>query len=258
MSESPAHSDLIHYLRDVLEWNLREGDWEVFHDIGFYQTPDVMEYPLAPDISVFNGVNLTDEDRRKLRSWRMLEANRPAPALVFEVSSDETYKEDIDLDKKPAKYGLMGVQEYFAYDPNDPPSWRIQRKKTALRLMGWRYTPGGIEEIKPDARGWLECRQLGLWLAQDEGFLRFYDHAGNMLLTRSEAAEAQQAAEQAARLIAEKQAEAERTARFEALKKAEEEQKARIAAEQQVAQKQAELELLLQKLREKGINPDSL
>src|SRR5579864_6479733 len=112
MGETSVHADLILYLFQVLTWLFAGQTCAVYQNLNFYQTSDAMEYPLAPDIAVIKGVH-----RDRVRSWRIGKRG-PAPQIVFEVASSETW--DKDLKEKPVRYARMGVQEYFAYDPNEP------------------------------------------------------------------------------------------------------------------------------------------
>src|SRR5437764_5548329 len=130
MGETPAHASLVHYLIDVLRWQLREQVCAVYENFNFYQTLDSQEYPLAPDIAVIKGV----EFQEQIRSWKVWQAGI-VPQVIFETASEETWKND--LEKKPVRYAQMGVQEYFAYDPNQPPL----RKRARHRLFGWQLDP---------------------------------------------------------------------------------------------------------------------
>jgi Uma2 family endonuclease len=124
MGETSVHADLVHYLREVLKWLFHRQACAIYDNLNFYQTANYKEYPLAPDIAVIKGV-----EHRSARSWRVGKTG-PAPQVVFEIASEETWEND--LEKKPVKYALMGVKEYFAYDPNDRPLLR----GTSRRLFG--------------------------------------------------------------------------------------------------------------------------
>src|SRR5205807_7666458 len=127
MGETSWHASLIDYLKAVLRWLFRGQACAIYDNLNFYQTRDTMEYPVAPDIAVIKGV-----DFRHLRSWRVGKTG-PAPQVVFEIASEETWKKDVE--EKPLKYALMGVQEYFFYDPDDSSSWKHSQR----RLIGWQY-----------------------------------------------------------------------------------------------------------------------
>lgn len=193
MGESPAQSQLLLYLVQVLTWLYRAEQWFVVSNLNIYRQRRRYEYPLAPDVAVFKGVVVPSANLRTYRSWRMYEPDRPAPQVVFEISSDTTWHDD--LEQKPAKYGELGVREYFAYDPNDPPYWT----HAGIPLRGWRYDGGQPRELAPDARGWLWSEELHSWLVPDGALLRLYDQQGQQRLTEAEAEHAAREAERAAK-----------------------------------------------------------
>ncbi len=171
-----------------------------------------MEYPRTPDILVFKGVALTLAQQRKIRSWRILPPEKPAPSVVFEVISDNSPARD--LVDNPVDYAGTGIREYFCYDP------RMIRKKGGDRLHGLHYSGSDAEAIEPDAKGRLWSQELESWLVPNGLMLRLTDAAGKPRLTKAEAEERQaaQARREAERERAEKQAaeERERVARAEA------------------------------------------
>ena len=108
MGETSFHADLVNYLLEVLKWLFHGRLYAIYDNLNFYQTTDPKEYPIAPDIAIIKGIA-----HRSIRSWRVGKSG-PAPQIVFEIASEETWKKD--LREKPSKYAQMGVQEYFAYD----------------------------------------------------------------------------------------------------------------------------------------------
>lgn len=127
--------------------------------------------------------------------------------------------------EKPTKYARLGVQEYFAYDPGEPPISRA----IARRLFGWRLDGRLREmiEIQPDAEGRLWSEQLQCWLVPEGIYLRLYDRERCLCLTEAQALRAEEEARQA--------------------------QRAR-QAEEEARRAQA----LAEKLRALGINPDDV
>jgi Putative restriction endonuclease len=195
MGETVVHVMLVRYLVAVLTWFFHGQRCVVQENLNFHQTADPYDYPLAPDIAVIKGV-----DFQLVKSWRIGKTG-PAPQVVFEIASEETWKKD--LTEKPLKYARMGVQEYFAYDPNEPPLGR----SGACRLYGWRLDPGRhvMRELPvgPDRHLW--SVHLESWLVPDERFLRLYDRDGRLQLTSFEATEqARQAEARRAEVLAEK------------------------------------------------------
>ena len=234
MGETAVHAYLVRYLMEVLIWQFHGQSCAVYDNLNFYQTSNRKEYPLAPDIAVIKGVTF-----RFVRSWRVGKTG-PAPQVVFEFASEETWHND--LEEKPLKYAQMGVKEYFAYDPNDPPI----NRQSARRLWGWRLdkSSGQMRELAvyPDGRLW--SQHLESYLVPDREYLRLYDGQGVLRLTRAEA-EAKRAEEEARRAAME--AEARQAAERQAAMEAE----ARQAAERRA-------EVLDEKIRALGIDADAL
>ncbi len=140
-----------------------------------------------------------------------------------------------DFQEKPDLYGHLGVQEYFAYDPNPVPL----ASATRARLFGWRLDPllGRMLALRPHEDGSLWSRELESFLLADGGMLRLYDRNLQLRLTEAEAqAQARWAAEEQARM----------------------EMEARWAAEQRAQAEAERANALLEKLRSLGIDPDKL
>ena len=220
MGETSFHADLVHYLVEVLTWLFRGRLYAIYDNLNMYQTANPNEYPVAPDVAVIKGV-----PHRSIRSWRVGRSG-PAPQVVFEIASEETWKKD--LMEKPVKYARMGAQEYFAYDPHDSPL-PLSRNR---RLFGWQLDQDGqaMQDMLSGPNGSLWSPSLESWLVPDGATLRLYDRNGLIRLTYGEA-EAQQ-----------KQLEARRA---------------------DVAIQRAEMEArraqaLAEKLRSLGIDPDQI
>jgi hypothetical protein len=80
----------------------------------------------------------------------------------------------------------MGVQEYFAYDPHEPPL----APETAQRLFGWWLDDqsGLMHPLQARSDGDLWSAHLDSWLVPDGEQLRFYrQEPGQMRLTEAEA-----------------------------------------------------------------------
>lgn len=177
MGENSWHVGLIDYLKAVLHWLFRGQACAIYDNLNFYQTRDLMEYPVAPDLAIIKGVEF-----RNMRSWAIGRTG-PPPQVVFEILSEETWKKD--LEEKPRKYARMGVQEYYAYDPNEPSI----RRGTVSRLMGWQLDSNGkrMVEMTANQDGWLWSEHLESWLVPDQSYLRLYDRQHQLRLTGEEA-----------------------------------------------------------------------
>jgi hypothetical protein len=146
---------------------------------------------------------------------------------VFEITSRSTRLED--LGTKRALYAMLGVQEYFLYDPLGeylrPP------------LQGYRLQEGEYQRMSLLGHEGLASQVLGLELRLEDSRLRVVHPATyERLLTPAEA--------QAARRAAEERAVQEAAARRAAEERAVQEATARQAAEERVVQAEAELQRL--------------
>jgi len=197
MGETSVHAALVHYLMEVLTWLFRGQTCAIYENLNFYQTVNPAEYPLAPDIALLKQV-----DFQHLRSWKVSKTGL-APQVVFEIASEETWKKD--LDEKPLRYAQMGVEEYFAYDPNEPPL----RRRSVPRLYGWHLSPGTgkpqMQTVPGGPQGRLWSPHLDSFLVPDGELLRLYDRQGHLRLTQAEdEAEARRAETRRAEVLAEK------------------------------------------------------
>ncbi len=269
MGETAIHDWLVDYLKQVLRWLFREQTCAIYANLNFYQTSHYKEEPLAPDLAVIKG-----SDFQFVTSWRVGKTG-PAPHVVFEIASKETWAKD--QNDKPLRYARMGVQEYFAYDPNEP----LLDREASSRLTGWQFDAARREmqkmPLRPDSSLW--SMQLDSLLVPGGKYLYLSDRQGRLRLTQGQAeaeradAEAQARRAEARRAEAEKRrADAEAEAKQVEARRAEtEKRRADGEAEaKQVEARRAEAEkrradaearradALAEKLRSLGIDPNQL
>jgi Uma2 family endonuclease len=193
MAETDVHIDVLIYLREALRDYFRnEPQVYVAGNMLLYYEEGNPAACVAPDVFVVQGV--AKGERRTYRLW---EEGQP-PTVVFEITSRGSRLED--LGTKRALYAMLGVQEYFLYDPLGeylrPP------------LQGYRLQQGEYERMLPGDQGQLVSQTLSLELRLQDGQLLVVNPAtGERLLTPAEAhtarrteAEARQAAEARAAL----------------------------------------------------------
>jgi len=173
MAETDVHIDALIYLREALRDHFRDapqvyvaGTMLLFYEEG---NPAAC---VAPDVFVVQGV--AKAERRIYKLW---EEGQP-PAVVFEITSRGTRLED--LGTKRAVYAMLGVREYFVYDPLgeylQPP------------LQGYRLHEGEYQRMSPTSEEGLTSPVLGLELRVEAGRLRVVNPAtGERLLTPAEA-----------------------------------------------------------------------
>lgn len=250
MSEAAVHRVVIRYLVAVLTWLFEGRVCAIHENLGFYQTGDSTEYPLAPDVAVVQGEAFT-----LVRSWRVDETG-PAPQVVFEIASEETWKRD--LDEKPERYAAMGMQEYYAYDPYDPPL-PLSRER-GQRLFGWHLdeSTGLLQSMPLLPDGSLWSPHLESFLVPGDTYLHLYDRSHHLRLTKAEAeAEARRIALRRAEVEAEAKRVALQLAQAEA-RRADMEAAARRAEARRADMEAERARILTEKLRSLGIDPEQL
>lgn len=138
---------------------------------------------VVPDVFVVKG--LEPKDRRVYKLW--LEGQ--PPDVIIETTSRKTQTKDTVT--KPALYAMLGVKEYFLFDPTqdylDPP------------LRGYRLVGQQYQSLDADVQQALVSEELGLRLRAEQGKLMAYRlDTGDPLLTAEQARQVEAAARQAA------------------------------------------------------------
>lgn len=153
----------------------------------------------GPDMFVV--LNVDGSYRRQ--KWVVWEEEGRYPDVIFEFLSPSTRTIDLE-DKKELYEQTFTTYEYFCFDYLDPES------KNSLR--GWRLDAHQhYQPIEPNEHGWLWSERLGLWVGTWQGtierdtttWMRFYTAEGELVLTKTEAAEEQASQETIARQAAE-------------------------------------------------------
>ena len=181
--------------------------------------------PIVPDVFLSFDVQVPENWwEKRNRCYFVWEFGKP-PEVVIEIVSNKIGDE---LGDKLKTYERMRVSYYIVYDPTQ----QLGDKQLRIyELVGRRF--------RETSETWLEQVELGLtlWSGEFEGrqdtWLRWCYQDGNILPTGDERA---QIAEQQAQ-TAQQQAENEKQQKEQALSRA---------------------EILAQKLREMGVNPDDL
>jgi Uma2 family endonuclease len=215
--ESDLHRDQIELLLACLKWWWRERT-------DFYATGNLTIYFSEEHITTrdFRGPDffvVLGTENRPRRSWMLWAEQGKYPNLIIELLSDSTAKVDKGF-KKTLYQDTFRTPEYFWFHPE------------TLEFQGFRLTEGQYQPLEPNTQGWLWSQQSELFLGVHESQLRFFTPENQLVSTPEERAE-----------VAQRKAEA-------AQQQAEAERKQRELAEQQV-------EELLARLRELGVEPDS-
>jgi Uma2 family endonuclease len=110
MAETEVHSDVLIYLREALKDYFRsEPQVYVAGNMMLYYEEGNPAACVAPDVFVVQGVG-----KGERRTYKVWEESQP-PTVVFEITSRGSRLEDVGT--KRAVYAMLGVREYFLYDP---------------------------------------------------------------------------------------------------------------------------------------------
>lgn len=244
LSDEPEMESTLHWaqlvlLATCLEWHWRErNDFFIGTNLTIYFNRQQLKTRdfRGPDFFLVKG---TSHEPRT--SWVVWEEGGKYPDLIIELLSDST--EDIDRDiKKDIYQDRFRTPEYFWFSP------------ITLEFMGWRIQNGTYTQIVPNEHGWRWSEMLQLYLGVSAGKLRYFTAAGNLLPTLEEetrlALNEAQATRNEVRESNERLLVAEQSARLANIRAEEEAQHAK--------QESQRAELLATKLRELGIDPDTI
>ncbi len=181
MGETDVHIDAIIYLREALQDHFRQApDVYVAGNLLMYYEENNPAASIAPDVFVVQGVS-----KHQRRTYKLWEEDQP-PAVVFEVTSRSSRLEDTGT--KRAVYAMLGVQEYFVYDPLG--------EYLRPALQGYRLQEGEYQRLQPTSAGHLVSQVLGLELRLEDRHLRLFNvTTGERLLTHEEAQDERQSAQ---------------------------------------------------------------
>jgi Uma2 family endonuclease len=165
MAESDFQRTPLTYAIDALKLYFEDqSDVYVSGDLFIYFEEGNPQAVVAPDVFVVFGV--ANKPRRTYKVW---EEKRRVPDFVLEITSRTTYFHDQGT--KRGLYALLGVREYFQYDPTrdylDPP------------LQGFRLEGGSYGELPvpvlDDGTLSIYSQVLGLDVRVEGDELTFYD-----------------------------------------------------------------------------------
>jgi Uma2 family endonuclease len=168
-------------------------------------------------------VVLDVDGHRERQGWVVWEEEGRYPDVIIELLSPSTATVDQTI-KKALYERVFKTSDYFVYNPFD-----------ASSLMGWTLIRNRYEPLQQNDQGWLWCESLELWLGTWQGvvdreppigscyWLRFYTPSGELVPLPEEATQQQL-----------------------------------LDAQQQLEQERQQRESLIIKLRERGIDPDTL
>jgi len=179
LGETDSHITVILHLLEALRYFFRqEKRIYVAANMLFYYEEGDPTAVKAPDVFVVKGV--AKHQRRTYKLWE----EKKAPCVVLEITSRQSRLEDQGT--KRALYEMLGVREYFLFDPLD--------EYLSPRLQGLHLVGGSFKAMSASAQGTLRSKELGLILRPEGKQLRLVDpRKGQALPTLEEAAELAQA-----------------------------------------------------------------
>jgi Uma2 family endonuclease len=188
MAESDPARDYLIYAVEALDIYFQDQeDVYVSGNLYIYYKQGIPSAAIAPDAFVVFGV-----EKKKRRSYKVWQEADKVPSFVLEITSATT--QENDEEDKPQKYALLGVQEYFQYDPTG--DYLNPRLKGSTLVEG-QYQPIAPDYL-PDGVLSIHSQTLNLDLRLINGELRFFDpQTGKKLLSHKETEQARQQAEQA-------------------------------------------------------------
>ncbi len=175
MAETGVHVRAMLLLRQALEDFYRDRrDVFVSTNQNWYWNEGDTGECLAPD--VFVAIGVPDRPLSERGCFKAWEENRVVPAVVFEMASKSTWRDD--LGKKYRKYSELGVREYFIFDPLG--------QYLVPRLQGFRLEGRIYQRLIPDGNDVFES-ELGFRLTGEHEMLRLIDATtGRLVLTKDE------------------------------------------------------------------------
>ncbi|BAZ86317.1 Uma2 family endonuclease [Dolichospermum compactum] len=265
LSDEPEMESSLHYtqlliLVTCLEWLWRNReDFFIGANLSVYYSRQQLKNRdfRGPDFFL-----VKDTEKRPRLSWVIWEEDGKYPNVIIELLSDSTAKVDKGL-KKQLYQNQFRTPEYFWFSPN------------TLELVGWRLTDSEYKTIPASENAWYWSQELGLYLGVWEDKLRYFTVEGRLVPTPEEAnleeirkaeverqraeVERQRAESEHQRAEVEHQrAESERRKVEVERRKVEVERRKAESERQRADDAENKADVLAQKLRELGIEPDSL
>ncbi len=171
MAETDFHARLLINLRTALEMFFAEReDVYVTGNIMFHYVEGEPTEVISPDVIVCFGI-----PKRQRTSYKTWEENDILPSVVIEIPSRGTWCKD--RVEKRALYAMLGVKEYFIFNPLDVKS---DFSFVALSLKNGEYA---AMEMK---NGRVQSEVLDLELVIKDQTLRLFDPAANDFLKTTE------------------------------------------------------------------------
>ena len=179
--EPPLESEL-HLRQLLLLIRCLELWWDDRQDFYVFGNLTIYYSPRQLKSEFFRGPDVfvvLGTERKTRKSWVVWEEDGKYPNVIIELLSDSTAKIDRGL-KKQIYQDTFRTPEYFWFDPN------------SLEFQGFRLMAGEYQALQPDPQGWLWSQQLELYLGIHQRQLRLFSRQGQLIPTPEEWAESAQ------------------------------------------------------------------
>lgn len=174
--ETELHLEQIMLLIKCLKWLWKDrNDFYAAGNLTIYYSPHQRktENLRGPDFFV-----VLETERKTRKSWVVWEENGKYPHLIVEILSPTTARSDRES-KKQLYQDTFRTPEYFWFDPY------------TFEFAGFHLVDGKYQPIQVNNQGHLWSEQLGLYLGNHHGLLRYFTAEGNLVPTPEETAEAE-------------------------------------------------------------------
>ncbi|MBD2206870.1 Uma2 family endonuclease [Calothrix sp. FACHB-1219] len=226
LSDEPPLETYLHLQQMLLLLKCLEWWWrDYLHIDDFFAAGNISIYysqrqRKSEDVRGPDFFIVCNTENRIRNSWIVWEEDGKYPNLIIELLSPTTASVDKGL-KKQIYQDIFRTPEYFWFDPK------------TLEFAGFILLGGTYQPIEPNPQGLLWSQQLSLYLGIHETKLRYFTAEGQVIPTPEEFAQQQQ--------------------------QLAEQEKQRAQQQQQLAEQEKQrAERLATKLRELGIDPDTL
>lgn len=173
MGETSIHAKLVNRLVQMLLYFFEhQNDVFVSPNMNLYYEERNPNKWYAPDILIAFGV--PKHERSSYQIWK----EKVSPQVIFEISSERTWKTDIS--EKLEIYGQLGVEEYYILDPEFA---YLPAPMLAFHRQGERLLTAPLNSDR------IFSPRLGLEIVRTENNFRLFDRQANGFLRTLEEAE---------------------------------------------------------------------
>lgn len=173
MGETSIHAMVIHRLLQVLLYFFEQReDIFISPNMNLYYEESNPNKWYAPDILIAFGVS--NHDRSSYQIWK----EKVSPQVIFEVSSERTWK--VDISEKLEIYGQLAVEEYYILDPEFA---YLPAPLMAFHRQGERLLTAAVDNDR------IFSPHLGLEIVRTENNFRLFDPKKNEFLRTLDEAE---------------------------------------------------------------------